>query len=134
MPRNCAPPPAGTPMIDAEGGHWIRGYNDPAEPRWRRQAAPRLIWIGVGDGHDRCQSSEIALPAVHAATEDFWPTTLLEGPLNPVSIGSIPGGHVGPTPGSIGSIPGGCVGGNPGLSVRAAGDNEIATDGDTHDR
>lgn len=110
--------PAGTPITDAEGGHWIRGYNDPAEPRWRRQAAPRLIWIGVGGGHDRRQS-EISLPAAHAATEDFWPTTLLEGPLTPVSIGSIPGG---------------CVGGNPGLSVWAAGDNGIAADGDTHDR
>lgn len=27
--------PAGTPITDAEGGHWIYGYNDPAEPRWR---------------------------------------------------------------------------------------------------
>ncbi|MBP2520949.1 hypothetical protein HG717_01285 [Rhodococcus erythropolis] len=122
--------PAGTPIADAEGGHWIRGYNDPAEPRWRHQAAPQLIWIGIGGGHDRRQSAEIPLPAAHAATDDFWPTTLLEGPLTPVSIGSIPGGHVGPIPGSIGSIPGGCVGGNPGLSVRAAVENGISANGE----
>lgn len=42
------------------------------------------------------------LPATHAATEDFWPTTLVEGSGTPVSIGAIAGG---------------CVGGNPGLSL-----------------
>lgn len=94
--------PEGTPITDAEGGHWIRGFNDPAEPRWRRRTAPRLIWIGVGGGHDRRQSSEISLPATHAVTEDFWPTTLLDGP--PPSM-------------AIESIPGACIGGNPGLSV-----------------
>lgn len=92
----------GTPITDAEGRHWIRGFNDPAERRWRRRKAPRLIWVEIGGDHRRCPSSEIPLPATHAATEDFWPTTLVEGSGTPVSIVSIAGG---------------CVGGNPGLSL-----------------
>ncbi|MFF1555782.1 hypothetical protein ACFVX3_32700 [Rhodococcus erythropolis] len=52
--------------------------------------------------HARRPSSEIPLPARHAATEDFWPTTLVEGSGTPVPIGAIAGG---------------CVGGNPGLSL-----------------
>lgn len=71
--------PEGTPIADAEGRHWIRGFNDPAERRWRRRKAPRLIWVEIGGDHRRCPSSEIPLPATHAATEDFWPTTLVEG-------------------------------------------------------
>lgn len=94
--------PEGTPIADAEGRHWIRGFNDPAERRWRRRKAPRLIWVEIGGDHRRCPSSEIPLPATHAATEDFWPTTLVEGSGTPVSIGAIAGG---------------CVGGNPGLSL-----------------
>ncbi|ROZ52763.1 hypothetical protein EEB12_28305 [Rhodococcus sp. WS1] len=94
--------PEGTPITDAQGRHWIRGFNDPAERRWRRRKAPRLIWVGIGGHHDRCPSSEILLPATHASTEDFWPTTLVEGSGTPISIGSIAGG---------------CVGGNPGLSL-----------------
>ncbi len=82
--------------------HWIRGFNDPAERRWRRRKAPRLIWVCIGGAHDRCLSSEIPLPATQAATEDFWPTTLVEGSGTPISIGAIAGG---------------CVGGNPGLSL-----------------
>ncbi len=58
--------------------------------------------MGIGGHHDRCPSSEIPLPATYAATEDFWPTTLVEGSGTPVSIGAIAGG---------------CVGGNPGLSL-----------------
>lgn len=88
--------PEGTPITDAQGRHWIRGFNDPAERRWRRRKAPRLIWVGIGGAHDRCPSSEIPLPATYAAIEDFW---------TPVSIGA------------IGAIAGGCVGGNPGLSL-----------------
>lgn len=94
--------PEGTPIADAEGRHWIRGFNDPAERRWRRRKAPRLIWVEIGGDHGRCPSSEISLPATHTATEDFWPTTLVEGSGAPVSIGAIDGG---------------CVGGNPGLSL-----------------
>ncbi|MFI8664388.1 hypothetical protein ACIGKR_30670 [Rhodococcus qingshengii] len=94
--------PEGTPITDAQGRHWIRGFNDPAERRWRRRRAPRLIWVGIGGAHVRCPSSEIPLPATYAATEDFWPTTLVEGSGTPVSIGAISGG---------------CVGGNPGLSL-----------------
>ena len=94
--------PEGTPITDAQGRHWIRGFNDPAERRWRRRKAPRLIWVEIGGDHRRCPSSEIPLPATHAATEDFWPTTLVEGSETPVSIGAIAGG---------------CVGGNPGLSL-----------------
>lgn len=94
--------PEGTPIADAEGRHWIRGFNDPAERRRRRRKAPRLIWVEIGGDHRRCPSSEIPLPATHAATEDFWPTTLVEGSGTPVSIGAIAGG---------------CIGGNPGLSL-----------------
>lgn len=100
----CATP-EGTPITDTQGRHWIRGFNDPAERRCRRRKAPRLIWVGIGGAHDRCPSSEIPLPATHAATEDFWPTALVEGSVPAVSIGS------------IGSIAGGCVGGNSGLSL-----------------
>lgn len=92
----------GTPITDAQGRHWIRGFYDPAERRWRRRKAPRLIWVGIGGHHDRCPSSEIPLPATHAAIEDFWSTTLVEGSGTPISIGAIAGG---------------CVGGNPGLSL-----------------
>lgn len=94
--------PEGTPITDAQGRHWIRGFNDPSERRWRRRKAPRLIWVGIGGAHDRCPSSEIPLPATYASTEDFWPTTLVEGSGTPISIGAIAGG---------------CVGGNPGLSL-----------------
>lgn len=94
--------PEGTPITDAQGWHWIRGFNDPAERRWRRRKAPRLIWVRIGGDHDRCPSSEIPLPATHAAIEDFWSTTLVEGSVPAVSIGSIAGG---------------CVGGNPGFSL-----------------
>ncbi len=52
----------GTPIADAEGRHWIRGFNDPAERRWRRRKAPRLIWVEIGGDHRRCPSSEIPLP------------------------------------------------------------------------
>lgn len=58
--------------------------------------------MGIGGAHDRCPSSEIPLPATHASTEDFCPTTLVEGSGTPVSIGAIAGG---------------CVGGNPGFSL-----------------
>ena len=94
--------PEGTLITDAQGRHWIRGFNDPAERRWRRRKAPRLIWVEIGGEYDRCPSSEIPLPATYAATEDFWPTTLVEGSETPVSIGAIAGG---------------CVGGNAGLSL-----------------
>ncbi|MFC8935700.1 hypothetical protein ACFT1A_26780 [Rhodococcus sp. NPDC057135] len=87
--------PEGTPITDAQGRHWIRGFNDPAERRWRRRKAPRLIWVGIGGDHDRCPSSEIPLPATHAAIEDFWSTTLVEGSVPAVSIGAIAGGCVG---------------------------------------
>ncbi|MFI8664720.1 hypothetical protein ACIGKR_32370 [Rhodococcus qingshengii] len=97
--------PEGTLNTDAQGRHWIRGFNDPAERRWRRRKAPRLIWVGIGGDHDRCPSSEIPLPTTHAAIEEFWPTTRAEGSVTPVSIGA------------IGAIAGGCVGGNPGLSL-----------------
>jgi hypothetical protein len=35
--------PEGTPITDAQGQHWIRGFNDLAERRWRRRKGPRLI-------------------------------------------------------------------------------------------
>ncbi|MFF1945991.1 hypothetical protein ACFVWF_28045 [Rhodococcus qingshengii] len=93
--------PAGTPITDAEGGHWIRGFDDPAERRWQRRTAPRLIWVGIGAIMTGARPRR-SLPATHVATEDFWPTTLLEGP--PPSM-------------SMGSISGACIGGNPGFSV-----------------
>ena len=92
--------PEGTPIPDSEGRHWIRGFNDPAERRWRRRKAPRLIWVGIGDDHDHRPSSEIPLPARHATTEDFWPTILVEGSVISVSIGPIAGGCVGGYPAS----------------------------------
>ncbi|AZI65465.1 MULTISPECIES: hypothetical protein [Rhodococcus] len=94
--------PQGTPITDATGRHWIRGFNDPTERRWRRRKAPRLIWVGIGGDQDRCPSSEIPLPARHTTTEAFWaldglPTTLLETSQTPFSIGAIAGGWVGGT-------------------------------------
>lgn len=71
--------PEVTPITDAQGRHWIRGFNDPAERRWRRRKAPRLIWVEIGGNHRRCPSSEIPLPATYAATEDLWSTTFVEG-------------------------------------------------------
>lgn len=102
--------PQGTPITDAIGRPWIRGFNDPTERRWRRRKAPRLIWVGIGIDHGRCPSSEIPLPARHTTTEDFWvrdglPTTLLEGTLTPFPVGAITGG---------------CVGGAPAVSLRTA--------------
>ena len=73
----------GTPITDAQGRHSIRGFNDPAERRWRHRKAPRLIWVEIGGAHDRRTSSEIPLPARHAATEDFWSTTPVEGSVTP---------------------------------------------------
>ena len=130
----------GTPITDSEGRHWIRGFNDPAERRWRRRQAPRLIWVEIGGGHDRRPSSEIPLPARRAVIEDFWPTTLVEGSGIPMSIGAIAGGCVGGDPGlalwtavenglgaltprSIESIPAGYVGGDPEFAFWAAAEN-----------
>lgn len=81
--------PVGTPITDAQGQHWIRGFNDPAERRRRRRQAPRLIWVEIGGDHDWRPSSESPLPARRAVIEDFWPTTLVEGSGTPVSIGAI---------------------------------------------
>ncbi|WP_208722242.1 hypothetical protein [Rhodococcus qingshengii] len=89
--------PEGTPITDAQGRHWIRGFNDPSERRWRRRKAPGLIWVGIGGAHDRCPSSEIPLPARRGHRR------LLDHDLR-----GRPGDAV-----SIGAIAGGCVGGNP---------------------
>lgn len=72
--------------------------------------------MGVGGAHDRRPSFEIPLPALHAATEGFWPTALVEGSVTPVSIGAIAGG---------------CVGGNPSLSL---GNGAVARARDQQDR
>ena len=68
--------PEGTPITDAPGQYWIRGFNGPAERRWRRRKAPRLIWVEIGGEHDRRPSFAIPLPARHAATEDLGPRPL----------------------------------------------------------
>lgn len=100
--------PEGTPITDSEGRHWIRGFNDATERRWRRRKAPRLIWVRISGDQARCPSSEIPLPARYTAIEDFWTVagspTLVEGPPTPFPIGSIAGG-------CVGAIVGGCVGG-----------------------
>lgn len=87
--------PEGTPIRDAKGRHWIRGFNDATEPRWHRRKAPRLIWLGIGVDGDRSPSSEVPLPATQVAAQDFWPTALVEGALPAATIGSIAGGSVG---------------------------------------